>query len=84
MNLTTSEEYDRLCSEEENMGLLYDLTPKTMPALSTAMPGIPPCLALWILKAVNGGERAPKANPTHFKILPILEYVSSSLTFSQF
>ena len=31
-----------------------------MPALSISVPGIPPCLVLWILNAVDGDERAPK------------------------
>ena len=60
MKLTTLQECKRLGSYKESSGLLYDLIPKTMPALSISVPGIPPCLVLWILNAVDGDERAPK------------------------
>lgn len=51
------------------MELHYGFAPKTMPPWSIAVHGIPPCLVLWLLKAINGGERTPKANPAYFKIL---------------
>ena len=85
MNLTTLQECERLGSYKESLGILYDWIPKTMPALSISVPGIPPCLALSILNAVDGDERAPKETLPISKCWQVLEYISSSPNlFSQF